>query len=91
MAYSLQTISAQCYVSYRNQPFVLQSKTNDWFLYETQHGCLIHQITFLSTKAGLYLLIDRPTFYGILFSLVDLSPYLPFGYVGRAAETGMQS
>ena len=22
---------------YRNQLFVLQSKTNDWFLYETQH------------------------------------------------------
>ena len=31
------SISVQCCISYRNQPFVLQSKTNDWFLYETQH------------------------------------------------------
>ena len=29
--------SAQCYVSNRNQSFVLKSKTNVWFLYETQH------------------------------------------------------
>ena len=25
--------SAQCCVPYRNQSFVLHSKTNDWFLY----------------------------------------------------------
>ena len=27
----------QCCVSYRNQTFVLLFKTNDWFLFETQH------------------------------------------------------
>ena len=30
-------ISAQSCVSYRNQSFFLLCKTNDWFLYETQH------------------------------------------------------
>ena len=34
----VQPISAQCFVSYRKQSFVLQSKANDWFLYGTQHG-----------------------------------------------------
>ena len=29
--------SAQGYVSYRNQSFVLQCKSNDWFLYVMQH------------------------------------------------------
>ena len=28
---------AQRRISCRNQSFVLQSKTNDWFLYEMQH------------------------------------------------------
>lgn len=31
------TISVQCSVSYRNQPFILLCKTNGKFLYETQH------------------------------------------------------
>ena len=31
----------QYWVSYRNQSFVLQGKTNDWFLYEMQHCCTI--------------------------------------------------
>ena len=30
-------ISGQCCVSYRNQSFFFLCKTNDWFLYETQH------------------------------------------------------
>ena len=30
--------SAECCVSYKNEPFVLQSKADDWFLYETQHS-----------------------------------------------------
>ena len=30
-------ISDQCSISYRNQSYVLQSKTNDWFIYEMQH------------------------------------------------------
>ena len=29
-----QPISAHSYILYRNQSFVLQSKTNDWFLNE---------------------------------------------------------
>ena len=28
---------AQCCVPYRNYSFDLQYKSNDWFLYETQH------------------------------------------------------
>ena len=31
-----QPISAHSYILYRNQSFVLQSKTNDWFLNEMQ-------------------------------------------------------
>ena len=34
--YTLWKYQKICSVSYRNQSFVLQSKTNDWFLYETQ-------------------------------------------------------
>ena len=33
----VQPISAQCCFSYRNQSIILQSKINDWFLYDTQH------------------------------------------------------
>ena len=32
-----EPISAQCCISYRNQSFDLQCKSNDWFLYRTQH------------------------------------------------------
>ena len=31
------THSAHCFISYRNQPFVLLCKSNNWFLYEMQH------------------------------------------------------
>ena len=30
-------ISAQFYISNRNQSFDVQCKSNDWFLYEMQH------------------------------------------------------
>ena len=41
------THSVQCCVSYRNQLFVLQSKTNGSFLYETQHWAEMGQLKYL--------------------------------------------
>ena len=32
----VNTFSFQCYVSYRNQSLDLQSKANEWFIYEMQ-------------------------------------------------------
>ena len=34
---NFRPISALCCVSYRNQSYDLHCKSNDWFLYETQH------------------------------------------------------
>ena len=37
---STKPISTQCCISYRNQLFDFQCKSNDWFLYELQHWVL---------------------------------------------------
>ena len=47
--YSLLQISAQCWVSCRNQSFVLQSDINGWCLYKTQQNLALRVIFICKT------------------------------------------